>query len=94
VGGDSVAPELDVTNPSLGTVITTAAYRVIQGTASDNEQLASVAWENSLGGGGTAIGLNDWTAVIPLKRGFNRITITATDAAGNTSWRTITITRR
>jgi hypothetical protein len=49
---------------------------------------------NSLGGSGTATGTTNWTAQIPLQRGWNYITIRATDLAGNTTWRTILITRR
>jgi hypothetical protein len=91
---DRTAPSLTITNPSTAGVITTASLRVMAGRASDASGIASITWENSLGGSGTATGTTNWMATIPLQRGFNRITVKATDKAGNTSWRTVTITRR
>ena len=90
---DRTAPTLAILNPGTTTISTTAASRVISGTASDAGGLASVTWENSLGGSGIATGVNNWTATIGLQRGINRITVKATDRAGNYAWRTLTITR-
>ena len=90
---DRTAPSLTILNPSATSVSTTAPSRVISGTASDAGGLASVTWVNSLGPAGTATGTTNWMATIPLLRGINRITVRATDKAGNYSWRTITVTR-
>ena len=43
---------------------------------------------------GEATGAAPWTATIPLLVGTNVVTVRAYDAAGNTSWRTLTIVRR
>jgi hypothetical protein len=40
---------------------------------------------------GTAAGTTSWSATIPLITGSNAITITATDAAGRTSWRSLVV---
>ena len=90
---DRTAPALTIANPSTTTISTTAASRVIAGTASDAGGLDSVTWTNILGPTGTATGTTSWTATIPLQRGINRITVRATDKAGNYAWRTITINR-
>ena len=90
---DTTAPTLTIQNPATTSVITTAASRLISGTASDAGGLKNVTWENSLGGSGTATGTTSWSATIPLVRGINRITVRATDVAGNSTWRTVTITR-
>jgi hypothetical protein len=90
---DRTAPGLNIANPSTTTISTSAATRTISGTASDAGGLASVTWVNSLGPTGTATGTTDWSAPVSLVRGINRITVRATDKAGNYSWRTITIIR-
>jgi len=90
---DRTAPSLTILNPSATTISTTAPSRVISGTAADAGGLASVTWVNSLGPTGTATGTTNWMATIALARGINRITVRATDKAGNYSWRTITVIR-
>ncbi len=90
---DRTAPSLTIMSPSATSISTTAPTRVISGTASDAGGLASVTWVNSLGPSGTATGTANWMVTIPLARGINRITVRATDKAGNYSWRTITVTR-
>ena len=63
------------------------------GTASDNVGVTQVSWSNDRGGSGTAIGTATWTASgIALQSGANVITVTARDAAGNTSTDTLTVT--
>ena len=93
VPSDRTAPALTIANPSTTTISTTAPSRVISGTAADAGGLESVTWTNSLGPTGTATGTTNWSATIPLQRGINRITVRATDKAGNYAWRTITINR-
>ncbi len=93
VPGDRTAPALTINSPTTTTITTTAASRVIAGTASDAGGILSVTWTNSLGPSGTAQGTTNWLATIPLQRGINRITVRATDTSGNYSWRTVTINR-
>jgi hypothetical protein len=57
-------------------------------------QVAQVTYSSSTGESGLAGGTTNWSAQIPLARGYNMITIRAFDAAGNSSWRTITVLRR
>src|SRR5207247_5085435 len=63
------------------------------GTASDDVGVAQVTWVNSAGASGTATGTTSWTASgIVLQPGANGLTVTATDAAGNTATDTLTVT--
>jgi hypothetical protein len=67
---------------------------VFSGVASDNVGVASVTWTDSLGNTGTATGTTSWkTAAIPMRLGTNTITIRAYDAAKNSGWRSVTVTR-
>ena len=73
---------------------TTASAIVVSGTASDNVGVTAVKWTSSTGEGGVAGGTASWTANIPLLVGTNAITVRAYDAAGNSSWRALTVVRR
>jgi hypothetical protein len=65
----------------------------LSGTASDNIGVTQVSWVNSRGGSGTATGTTSWSvAAITLQSGSNIITVTARDAAGNTSTDALTVT--
>jgi hypothetical protein len=56
--------------------------------------VTSVTWATSNGDSGTASGTTNWsTSAIPFYIGATTIIITAADAAGNTSWRSLTVTR-
>ncbi len=93
--GDTVAPTLAITSPSTATVLTSAATIRLSGTASDNVGVAAVTWTTSSGASGAANGTNYWTAPdVPLLVGANVIVVRARDAAGNSSWRSVTVTRR
>jgi hypothetical protein len=65
------------------------------GYATDNVAVASVAWINDRGGNGNATLLgNAWTANgVVLQVGQNILTVTASDAAGNSTQTQITIDR-
>jgi hypothetical protein len=63
------------------------------GTATDPSGVLRVTWKSTLGAG-VAQGTTSWTADVPLFRGVNPITVEAMDNAGNTSWRSIVVTRR
>ncbi len=89
---DTVAPSLMVSPPPSSTA---ASAVVLRGMASDNVGVVSVTWQSSAGLSGQAIGLPQFsTSSIPLNIGFNRLTVRARDAAGNESYRTVSITRR
>ncbi len=92
---DRVAPSLTITWPAGTTVLTSEPSIVLRGTARDNVGVTEVRWFSSTGGSGLAGGAAYWvTPPIPLLVGTNSITIRAYDAAGNSAWRSITVTRR
>jgi hypothetical protein len=92
---DTTAPSLTIVSPSTANPSTSASSLVVAGTAHDNVGVAAVTWASSNGGSGTASGTENWTTpAIPLYIGTTTITIRASDAAGNTSWRSLTVTRR
>ena len=92
---DTVPPSLKITSPAFTIVATSAAVITCSGTAADNVGVVSVKWSTSGGASGTATGTTGWTAAaIPLLVGSNTLTFRAFDAAGNSSWRAITVVRR
>jgi hypothetical protein len=92
--GDTTPPSLSIVSPGLTMVATSAASIAVSGTASDNVGVAAVTWTTSTGDSGTASGTTKWSASVPLLVGNNVITIRAYDAAGNSSWRAITVVRQ
>jgi len=93
--GDSTPPWLLITYPGSSIIATSASAISLQGLAADNIGVTSVTWKNSAGISGRAIGTMSWIAgSIPLLYGNNVITIRASDAAGNSSWRSVTVVRR
>ena len=92
--GDTTPPSLSIVSPGLTMVATSSASIAVSGTASDNVGVAVVKWTNSTGYSGTASGTSKWSASVPLLVGSNAVTIRAYDAAGNSSWRAITVVRR
>jgi hypothetical protein len=92
--GDSTPPSLRITYPPATIFSTSSDTITFKGTASDNVGVTSVAWASLAGYAGTATGTNTWTtAPIPLLKGNNTIIIRAFDAAGNNSWRSVTVVR-
>ena len=63
------------------------------GTACDSVGVTQVTWSNDRGGSGTATGTASWSVsgIVLLER-RNVLTVTARDAAGNTSTDTLTVT--
>ncbi|MCS6954238.1 MAG: matrixin family metalloprotease [Bryobacterales bacterium] len=93
-GPDKTAPVVTITDPSSSNVSTSAASISVRGTASDNVGVERVTWSSSAGASGVASGTTRWdTGPIPLLVGTNRIVVRAFDAAGNSSWRSVTVTR-
>jgi YD repeat-containing protein len=94
VANDTIAPNISITNPTSGWSFTnTSATINLSGTASDNTGVTLVTWQNYSGGIGVASGTNSWSITgIPLKTGANDIFVTAYDAAGNSTYATLTVT--
>jgi hypothetical protein len=92
-GGDTTPPTVTIVTPAPPTASTSTNPITVSGTASDNVGVTQVSWSNAAtGGSGLASGTTSWSATIPLAAGGNLITITATDAAGNSGSATITVT--
>ncbi|MEJ0084588.1 MAG: DUF4082 domain-containing protein [Pseudomonadota bacterium] len=91
---DTTAPTVTITSPtSSSTTSVSATPFTIGGTAADAVGVTSVSWTNSRGGSGTATGTTSWSASgIVLQTGSNVLTVTARDAAGNSSTDTLTVT--
>jgi len=92
-GADTVPPSLTIVSPSSTIVSSYSATTSISGVASDNVGVNSVQWSTSTGSAGDASGTTSWSATIPLLVGDNVVTIRAYDAAGNSSWRALTVVR-
>jgi len=92
---DTTPPSLSIVSPANSTFSTSASSIVVSGTASDNAGVAKVTWAASTGSSGTAAGTTNWsTSAIPLYQGTTTIVVTASDAAGNSSWRSVVVTRQ
>ncbi len=93
---DTISPTVLITSPRVRWYyyFTWNRYIDVAGTASDNVGVSRVTWSNSAGGSGTASGTTQWkVTAMALRRGYNVVTLTAEDTAGNQSSRTITIYR-
>jgi hypothetical protein len=92
---DTTAPDLTVAYPSRNAITTTSFYIGMYGNAWDDTDVVQVTWKNDRGGSGVASGTEQWAInAIRLRYGTNVITLTATDAAGNTTSVTRTVTFR
>jgi len=93
-GGDTVAPAVTITSPtSAATTTVTATPFALGGSASDAVGVTQVTWANNRGGSGTASGTTAWSVSgVVLQSGANILTVTARDAAGNTSTDSLTVT--
>jgi hypothetical protein len=92
-GTDATPLTLTISSPGATTISTSSATIVFAGTASDNVGVTSVVWSTNMGQSGTASGTTSWSASIPLLVGSNVVTIRAYDAAGNSGWRSVVVTR-
>jgi Matrixin len=91
---DTIAPTITLTSPNRTIVQTSLATITVSGVASDNVGVTKVTWQNALSGSGTATGTTNWSAqAIPLFIGNNPLIFKAWDAAGNSSWRSVTVVR-
>ena len=93
---DTTNPTVSITTPTVNPTHSVSTTPLsIGGTASDNVGVTQVTWVNDRGGSGTATGTTSWTVSgIVLMNGANVLTVTARDAAGNTSTDTLTVKRR
>jgi Domain of unknown function (DUF4082)/Bacterial Ig-like domain/Bacterial Ig domain len=91
---DTTLPAVTITGPTSNTTLTvTTSPLSLSGTASDNVGVTQVSWSNNRGGSGNATGTTSWSvSSITLQSGANILTVTARDAAGNTSTDTLTVT--
>ena len=94
VASDTTAPAVAITGPTTAaTFVSTTSTMTLAGTSSDNVGVTQVTWTNSRGGSGTASGTTSWSApVVSLQTGSNVLTVTARDAAGNSSTDVLTVT--
>lgn len=93
--GDIDPPSVYILNPtSEGVYVTTDGHVSLSGVAQDNDVLRSVSFVSNSGESGSADGLEEWSVPdLALMEGDNIIEIKATDANGNTSSASITITK-
>jgi len=93
---DTISPTVRITSPRIRWHYYFTWKKSIDaaGTASDNVGVSHVTWSNSAGGSGMASGTSRWKVkALALQRGYNVVTLTAEDAAGNRSSQSITIYR-
>ena len=90
---DTTPPSLAILSPGSSIASAYASTIAISGTASDNVAVTSVTWSTSNGDSGAATGTTSWSAVVTLLSGNNVVTVRAHDAAGNSSWRAVTVVR-
>ncbi len=87
-------PTVTITEPTSGDNFNTTQNSLsIGGTASAEEGLSRVSWENNRGGSGACTGTTNWsTSGIELYEGTNVITVMAYDTAGNAGVDSLTVT--
>src|SRR6185436_11546399 len=93
---DLTAPVLTITGPtSASTFQTSAASIALAGTSSDNLTMNKVEWR--IDGGAwqaTAGATSSWSvAAVALSAGAHTIDVLATDTAGNTTQKSLAVTR-
>jgi hypothetical protein len=89
---DVTAPLVTVTSPTSDNQFTsTTEYTTLGGTAADDSEVTLVRWSNDRGWSGRATGTSTWVAGVPLKPGWNTISVEAVDRAGNIGRRTVMV---
>lgn len=91
---DVTDPTVAITSPTSSPTYSTSSSTIdLAGTSSDNNAVTTVSWSNSRGGAGSCSGTTSWSKTgITLYSGGNVITITASDAAGNSGTAQLTVT--
>lgn len=88
---DTQAPAVSITPPQTAT--TTQMTIQLAGTAQDNIGVTGLIYQTNRGQQGAPIGLNSWSATVPLALGENIIIVRAQDAAGNFGSAQVTVNR-
>jgi hypothetical protein len=92
---DRVAPTVVISNPAQPAVVVTGDTVSLKGTAKDNVGVTLVTWWSNTAGTGLATGTGSWSIdKLPVRLGTNYIKVTAYDAAGNSNWRSVVVTRK
>jgi hypothetical protein len=93
---DDGMPKISVTNlGDAASVETPDVTIMLFGTVDSEEPITSVQWQNDRGGNGVASGTRNWaTGHIRLESGANNITLTASDATGNKTSKSIVVERK
>jgi hypothetical protein len=91
---DAKAPAIRILVPTAESTFTTASAAMnLEGEAVDDVNLARMTWVNDRGGSGAVTPNSRWAAgSVALQLGVNTITVTATDAAGNSASDVIRVT--
>ena len=91
---DTTPPTVTITTPTSAITFNTSTSPLnLGGTAADAVGVTQVSWSNDRGGSGVASGTTSWSVTgIALQSGNNVLTVTARDAANNTSIDTLTVT--
>ena len=94
VNYDNVPPAIAIVSPTArGAYFTNSATLVLAGTSSDSFGVTQVTWQCDRCGSGTAVGTTNWSVSgITLQSGANAITVSASDAAGNKTSSSLTVT--
>lgn len=93
-GEDKTPPSLTITFPYSASYATSASSITVRGSASDNVGVVRISWSARTGSGAAQGSPAAFSAgPVPLVKGFNTVTITAVDAAGNVTRRSLSITR-
>lgn len=93
-GANQSGLTVTITNPGAQEIDTTDDSMSLSGKAQSPNGVTSVSWKTDHGSEGSASGTDSWTvADVPLELGANTITVTATNAAGQTRSDTIVINR-
>lgn len=91
---DTTAPSLTITFPFSTNVGTSSPTIALRGVARDDNGVVEVSWSTGDGQSGIAEGTSNWSIpAVKLLVGSNMIVIRARDAAGNTAWRSVMVTR-
>jgi uncharacterized protein (TIGR03437 family) len=92
-GSDTTPPTVTITSPTTALTLNVGSSTLnLGGTASDNVGVSQVTWATNKGASGTATGTANWTVNgLVLVSGSTTVTVTARDAAGNVSSKTLTV---
>ena len=82
---DTTKPTVSIINPAANARFTNNAAVTVQGTATDNWQVAAVNYQLNAGGWSLATGTTNWQTTVNLVPGTNVFQAFSVDSAGNNS---------